>query len=481
MNQTDPVVLIYPHQLFKKNNLIKKTSNVCIIEHPHFFTKYDFNKNKLVYHRSTLKFYYDYIKKMFKPKSIQYIEFFNYDKIKSKLYKFDIVIYDPVENELLTELKKFKSATIRSTPLFLSTVKDLSEYNSKNKSYIMNNFYVYQRKKLNLFVDDDGNPYYGKWSFDIDNRKKFPSDYTNHTEQISTFDNKYIREACKYFDINITDVHCWLPVTFEEINKFFKSFIKKKLSKFGDYEDAISKNISVGNHSLISSVVNVGMLTPQEIISKIRKLEKAKNFKQIYNSIEGFVRQIIGWREYIRYIYVFEYPNLITNKLNHKRRIKNFKNFVADILIVDDVLQKVYTNGWIHHIERLMILGNYFFLCEIHPDDVYRFFYENVCLDAYDWVMVGNVYGMSQYASILKMSSKPYFCSSNYLLKMSDYKKDTWCYTLDCLFYRFIKTHYKLIKSNYSTAVMASMYDKNSKKDQMVKFANAYLKNKFDK
>lgn len=126
-----------------------------------------------------------------------------------------------------------------------------------------------------------------------------------------------------------------------------------------------------------------------------------------------------------------------------------------------------------------MILGNYFMLCEVDPDDVYRFFYENVCLDAYDWVMVGNVYGMSQFASRIKICSKPYFCGSNYLLKMSNYKKGDWCYILDCLFYRFIKTHYKLVKSNYSTAVMTTMYDNNPNKDKMVNYANNYLRKKF--
>lgn len=470
------IILIYPHQLFKKNSLIKKNSIVWIIEHPHFFTKYKFNDNKLVYHRATMKFYYDYVKTMYKPKKISYVEFENYPNVKKKLYLCECTTYDPIENELIKELKKYKKINVYETPLFLSSIEELKEYNSENKSFVMHNFYVWQRKKLDMFVIKDNEPYYQKWSFDENNRKKFPSDYT---ESIETHNNKYIKEACNYFNVDINELHHWLPITFKEVDKFFKDFIKKKLNKFGDYEDAISKNILVGNHSLISSVLNIGMITPKEIIIKLKKLEDKKDFRKIYNSIEGFTRQIIGWREYMRYIYIFEYDNLVTNKLSHKRRIHNFKNFVSNIQIVDDVLKKVYTNGWTHHIERLMVLGNYFFLCEVHPDDVYRFFYENVCLDAYDWVMVGNVYGMSQFASNTKIASKPYFCSSNYLLKMSDYKKEDWCYTIDCLFYRFIKTHYKLIKSNYSTAVMASMYDKNPNKDKMVKFANAYLKNHF--
>jgi deoxyribodipyrimidine photolyase-related protein len=469
-------VVIYPHQLFEKNMIINKNSLVFIVEHPYFFTKYKFNINKLVYHRATLKFYYDYIKTSLEYKKIAYINCEDYEKEKVKLYKLQIKIYDPIEKELIEELQMYKNVEIYNSPMFLTSLKELKEYNDKSNSYIMNNFYVWQRKRLNLFVTEDMKPYYGKWSFDEDNRKKFPD---NFKESINKFDNKYIRSACKYFKTTINELHSWLPVTFDEINIFFEKFIEKKLKKFGDYEDGISQHILIGNHSALSSIINIGMLVPQKIISRLKKLEKGKNFKTYFNSVEGFTRQIIGWREYMRYVYIFEYKNLVTNVLNHKRRIKNFDKIVTEIPIVDDTLKKVYQNGWTHHIERLMILGNYFMLCEVNPHDVYRFFYEKVCLDAYDWVMVGNVYGMSQFASKVKICTKPYFCSSNYLLKMSDYKKGDWCYILDCLFYRFIGTHYDLLKSNYSTAIMAKLYDKNKNKKEMIKLANEYLKKYF--
>ena len=469
-------VLIFPHQLFEKNKIINQQSTVCIIEHPYFFTKYKFNINKLVYHRATMKYYYDYVIKKYKPNKILYIEYQKYEKIKHTLYKKNIEIYDPIERDLITELSQYKNVIIHESPMFLTSIEKLKEYNAKTKSYLMNNFYIWQRKNLKLFINDDNTPYYGKWSFDENNRKKFPRDYE---ETIKTFKNKYIVEACKYFDVTIKDVHCWLPITFIEIKMFFTNFIKIKLLGFGDYEDAISSNITIGNHSLMSSILNIGMITPIEIIDRIQKLENNKNFENIYNSIEGFVRQIIGWREYMRYIYVFEYKNLVTNNLNHNRRIKNFDKIVTDIQIIDDTLQKIYKNGWTHHIERLMVIGNYFMLCEIHPDDVYRFFYEKVCLDAYDWVMVGNIYGMSQYASKTKICSKPYICGSNYLLKMSNYAKGNWCYIIDCLFYRFIGKHYNLLKSNYSTAILIHTFDKNKNEKEMVKFANLYLAKKF--
>lgn len=471
-------ILIYSHQLFENNNLLDNdpNCNIFLIEHPYFFTKYDFNINKLIYHKATTLFYYDYLLKNYSKSKIKYISFDKYDKMKFKLYKLDIEIYDPIDTELCEELTKYKSFIIHETPLFLSTKTELKMYNEKHKTYLMNNFYVWQRKKLNLFVDKNDKPKFGAWSFDKENRLKFPQDYT---EKYVQYKNKYITSACKLLKVDIKNLHCWLPITFDEIKKFFRDFIKHKLKNFGNYEDAISSNIKIGNHSMLSSVINIGMITPLVIINEIKKLESKTNFKQIFNSVEGFVRQIIGWREYMRYVYIFESKNLKTNMLKHTNRIKNFDNITSDIPIIDDTLQKVYQNGWTHHIERLMVLGNYFMLCQIHPDDVYKFFYEKVCLDAYDWVMVGNVYGMSQYASKVKICSKPYFCSSNYLLKMSNYKKGDWCYKLDCLFYNFVHKHYDLLKSNYSTAVITKMYDKKENNIQMCKDAKLYIKSKF--
>lgn len=310
-------VLVYSHQLFEKNRLIKKDSHVYIVEHPHFFTKYKFNINKLIYHRSTTKFYYNYVKKILKPEKIYYINFNEYDNKKEKLYSLEIEIYDPIENELVEELKKYKKIKMHESPMFMTPIKYLKEYNSSTNLYLMNNFYIWQRKRLNLFMTENGKPYYDKWSFDKDNRKKFPNDFT---ETIQTFKNKYVLDACKYFNVNIESLHCWLPITFLEVKAFFKNFIKNKIEKFGNYEDAISHNILIGNHSLLSSILNIGMITPYEIIKKIKKLENNKNFKKMYNSIEGFTRQIIGWREYMRYVYIFEYDNLVTNNLKHKKK-----------------------------------------------------------------------------------------------------------------------------------------------------------------
>jgi deoxyribodipyrimidine photolyase-related protein len=173
------------------------------------------------------------------------------------------------------------------------------------------------------------------------------------------------------------------------------------------------------------------------VINEIIKAFKERNIA--INNIEGFIRQVIGWREFIQLIY---------QQSGSMQRTKNFWEFKnpmpkefytgeTGILPVDDAIKKVLATGYNHHIERLMILGNFMLLCEIHPDAVYQWFME-LYVDAYDWVMVPNIYGMSQFSDGGLMTTKPYISGSNYIIKMSDYKKGPWQKTWDGLFWRFL-------------------------------------------
>ena len=182
------------------------------------------------------------------------------------------------------------------------------------------------------------------------------------------------------------------------------------------------------------------------------------------DSTEGFIRQLIGWREFIRGIYIakgsFERTN---NYWGFKSKIpKSFYDGTTGIEPLDSSIKKVSDTGYIHHIERLMIVGNFMLLCEFDPDEVYRWFME-VSIDSFDWVMVPNVYGMSQFADGGMMSTKPYISSSNYILKMSDYKKGDWCEIWDALYWNFINENRDFFRKNPRTSMMINMYDKKSK------------------
>ncbi|MFM7740297.1 MAG: FAD-binding domain-containing protein, partial [Planctomycetota bacterium] len=191
----------------------------------------------------------------------------------------------------------------------------------------------------------------------------------------------------------------------------------------------------------------------------------------------GFIRQVIGWREYIRGVYhVYGRKQRCGNAWGHRRKLPaSFYDGTTGIEPVDEVIRSVLKYGYCHHIERLMILGNFMMLCEIEPDEVYRWFME-LFVDAYDWVMVPNVYGMSQHADGGLMTTKPYISGSAYVLKMSNFKRGPWCEIWDGLYWRFIAKHREFFAKNPRMSVMAKQCDRMGEKlDRHVEVAGRYL------
>ena len=206
-------------------------------------------------------------------------------------------------------------------------------------------------------------------------------------------------------------------------------------------------------------MLNVGLLSPEQIVQQA--IEVGKQTGVPLNSIEGFIRQIIGCRELMRLLYELEGAKQRTfNFWQFKRRIpQSFWTGKTGILPIDITITKVIRDGYCHHIERLMVLGNFMLLCEFDPNEVYRWFME-LFIDAYDWVMVPNVYGMSQFADGGMMVTKPYISGSNYLMKMSDYPKGDWQATWDGLFWRFMSKHRDVLASNPRLGMLISTFDK---------------------
>tara|TARA_B100001564_G_scaffold252152_1_gene214324 strand:- start:70 stop:756 length:687 start_codon:yes stop_codon:yes gene_type:complete len=212
---------------------------------------------------------------------------------------------------------------------------------------------------------------------------------------------------------------------------------------------------------VLTPYLNIGILNPKTVLERV--IEKSKELSIPINSLEGFIRQIIGWREFIRGMYVENGEEQRTRNFwnFNKKMPSSFYNGSTGIEPVDFVIKKSENGAYAHHIERLMIMGNIFFLLRINPDDVYKWFME-FYIDAYDWVMVPNVYGMSQFSDGGLMSTKPYISGSNYILKMSDYKKGSWSKIWDALYWEFIKDERAFFLKNPRMAMMVRLYDKKS-------------------
>ncbi len=379
-----------------------------------------------------------------------------------------ITYIDPTDDWLSKRIEKNAAingikTVVESSPMFLNTISYLEDYFS-HKRFYMADFYSHERIRLDIMIDN-GKPRGGKWSFDDENRKKLPKNHIPPAVH-SPEPNEFVKEAIDYVKRNFstnpgTTIPFLYPVTHKEAQIWLDSFITKRLNSFGTYEDAISSKYPFIYHSVLSPLLNSGLLTPEDILDKVMEHQNEIPI----NALEGFIRQIIGWREYMRAVYQFKGRHIRTqNYFNHKRKLPtSFWDASTGILPVDNTISNVLSNSYNHHIERLMIMGNFMLLCETDPDEVYKWFME-MYIDAYDWVMVPNVYGMSQFAAGHIITTKPYISGSNYVLKMSDYPRGPWTNIWDSLYWRFIDLHKKKFQSNPRMTLMLRQLEKKDRR-----------------
>tara|TARA_B100000524_G_scaffold193637_1_gene100356 strand:- start:849 stop:2006 length:1158 start_codon:yes stop_codon:yes gene_type:complete len=377
--------IILPNQLFKTSPLIKSSNEVYLIEENLFFKQYKFHKQKILFHRLTMKFYSEYLKR--NKVNVNYIDSSNelsdirnlIQEISKKGFKkieyidsVDYLIEKRIQNnakENNLELFKYQSQ------LFINENEDLTDFfKPEKKKFFQTTFYINQRKKLNILMQNDNSPVGGQWSFDGDNRKKYPRDLIppkiNFTKQ-----NKFYDEGIKYVENNFSNNYGNIdnpfpyPNNHEDAELWLDDFLKNRFKDFGDYEDAIVSSELLLNHSLLSPLLNVGLISPKTVIEKIINFYKKNNTP--INSVEGLIRQIIGWREFIRGIYLSKgSQERTTNFWNFSRKIpKSFYNGKTGIDPIDITIRKVNDTGYCHHIERLMVLGNFMVLCEFNPDE----------------------------------------------------------------------------------------------------------------
>ncbi|WP_370003317.1 cryptochrome/photolyase family protein, partial [Winogradskyella sp.] len=468
-------ILIFPHQLFKSSPTLDVDAEIYLIEEFLFFNHYKFHKQKVAFHRASMKAYADYLND--KGKTVNYIDAISDDcDVRDLIPKLvdkgieKIHIIDPTDNWLEKHIKSVSDGIDvkwYESPLFINSKDELSSFfKPSKKKFFQTSFYKNQRKDRNILMVSD-EPEGGEWTYDSENRKKYPKDKTPPNIQ---FPDKtdYHKEAENYVNDHFKNHYGELndfvvyPIDFGSAESWLNQFFNQRFHEFGPYEDAIVKEEHFLNHSLLSPLINVGLLDPTDVIDKA--IDFAKSNDVPINSLEGFVRQILGWREFIRGVYEVKGTEERTkNFWNFDRKIpKSFYDGTTGIKPVDDVIKKVNKTAYAHHIERLMILGNFMVLCEFDPDEVYQWFME-LFIDAYDWVMVPNVYGMSLYADGGLMSTKPYISSSNYIMKMSNYSKGDWQETWDGLFWTFMDKHRDFFSGNPRLGMLLGNLDKMNK------------------
>jgi len=476
--------LIFPNQLFAESPLLENGHEVYLIEEYLFFKKYAFHKQKIAFHRATMQYYAQYLKERglvvhYVPSTALQSDIRVFLEALQEVQKIHLI--DPVDNYLEKRIRtKTGHVNIQfyDSPLFINTKTDLSTFfKPDKKSFFQTSFYKQQRKKLKILMDEQGNPMGGQWTFDSENRKKYPKGKTPPNIYFPKSDEFWL-EAVNYteehFSQNPGEVSKdpIYPNNHSEAKAWFEQFLQHRFFDFGVYEDAIVKEHIFLNHSLLSPLLNVGLLLPMEVIHRSVSFAEKENIP--INSTEGFVRQIIGWREFMRGMYEFKGSYSRTkNYWQFTRKIPpSFYTGTTGIDPIDDTIKKVLKTGYCHHIERLMILGNFMLLCEFNPDEVYRWFME-LFIDAYDWVMVPNIYGMSQFSDGGTFATKPYIGGSNYIRKMSNYPSGDWEKTWDGLFWNFMHEHQEFFSSNPRLGMLLHGYKRMSDEKKAIHLENA--------
>lgn len=363
------------------------------------------------------------------------------------------------------------------SPKFLFPLEDFDQYLAEHKKPFLKNYYQRQRQALGVLLDHQGQPYGGRWSFDEENRKKLPKKLEPpriFRPERDAIDQEVLDLTQKLFGDHPGSLEAPIWATRrEDALKVLAQFIDERFADFGPYEDAIEAEQVFLFHSTLSPYLNMGLITPREVLkAALAHFEKEETH---YPSLEGFVRQIIGWREFLRGIY--HRKDLAQNYFGHQRRLKDcWYRGNTGIPPLDDSIKKAQRHGYTHHIERLMVLGNIMLMAEVHPDEVYRWFME-MYVDSADWVMAPNVYGMSQYAAGGLFATKPYISGSNYLRKMSHYPSGDWCDIVDGLYWRFIDRHRDTFASNHRMGMMLATLKRmdEQKKKRIFEAAEAWI------
>ncbi len=307
---------------------------------------------------------------------------------------------------------------------FISTDAEFDALFAGKKRLTMETFYRAMRRKTGLLVDANGEPEGGAWNYDAENREP-PRAGLRFARPYVPAPTPSVRDVIamveRHFGDHPGEIGTWdLPVTRDDALAAARDFIEHRLDAFGPYEDAMIAGERVLNHSRLSAAINVGLLHPLELA---RMAEAAYRTGAVrLQSAEGFIRQLIGWREFVWRIYRRFMPEYRTrNALDARLPLPSlYRTRETAMRCMRDVLDAVHESGWTHHIPRLMILGNFGLIAGVNPQELNDWFWA-MFVDGYDWVMVPNVIGMTLHADGGVVGTKPYAASANYIDKMSNY------------------------------------------------------------
>ena len=383
--------------------------------------------------------------------------------------------------------------SVYDTEHFFSKREELGNFFEGKKMFLMESFYRAMRKRHNVLMEGD-KPATGQWNYDGENRKKLPKNHKPTPPLVFNNDVSKIVAEIKDTDIStigsIDAANFVWPINREQSLDLLDFFVAECLPLFGSYQDAMTPNEWSLYHSRISFSMNVKMISPKEVI--VRAIQEWENRKDEieYNQLEGFVRQIIGWREYMRGIYWLKMPEYASlNFFNNTEKLPDwFWTGKTKMNCLKDAITQSLEYAYAHHIQRLMITGNFALLAGVHPDEVDAW-YLGIYIDAIEWVEITNTRGMSQFADGGIVGTKPYVSSASYIDKMSHYcgscfykkalKTGEKACPFNSLYWNFYDKHEDKLSKNPRIGMMYNVWRKMKPEDKsaLLEQADYYLKN----
>lgn len=408
-----------------------------------------YSKPKLAYTKATLLAHSAYLSSQGREHT--YVDLLHYKAWRKHLKTVEITFYDPVDNDCTTDLVTAAGDhRILEPPNFLMTRQDLDLYHSSKpmKRFFHKHFYEWQRKRSGVLMHN-GKPVGGKFSYDALNRKPLPRNLLAPKPpsipkgELGYYEiaDRWVQDTFSTAPGSLDNDRLRFPVTYRGSRKWLRGFVQDRLELFGKYEDAISRHQPLLYHSGCSPMLLTGLLLPQDIWNEVLKSRQAP-----MESIEGFYRQLV-WREATKYTYQYYFNEMSSaNFLRADRRLSSaWYDGVTGIPPVDDAIKDAFSTGYLHHIRRLMVVSSFMTLLGVHPREVFKWFLE-FAVDSNVSIMSLNCLGMGSFGTGPLMFTKPYVCSSNYILKMSDYPRGDWCDVWDALYYNFWMKHAERLK-----------------------------------
>lgn len=461
---------------------------VLMIESYHDCRYHLHHKKKLVFLISAMRHFYESIRHTFDvvyiktdlpiaEVAVEYARSHGYDKL---------AMIRPGEYRYIEELESLITVEIHENTQFISSISEFNSWADRQKQrLLMENFYREMRRKTGLLVEN-GKPVGGKWNFDKSNRNPMSEDVSPPELKTAAQDNitkDVINLVEDKFRTHFGKVEpFWMDVTREGALEQLEQFISYRLHNFGLYQDAMRDDSSFLFHSTLSCYLNAGLLSPSEVCKRVQD-EYYKSRISI-ESAEGFIRQIIGWREFIRGIYwrhMPEYKEL--NHLEYSNPLPSFYwNAETDMECMKQVISSTIRDAYSHHIQRLMITGNFAAMTMVKPKEICEW-YLIAYSDAHEWVELPNTLGMATYSDGGIVGTKPYIASGKYINKMSNFCKscrynchkrqgDDAC-PFNYLYWNYLITHQKRLSKNHRMALVYAVLEKMSEAERQDIFRSA--------